>query len=103
MRRGEDFDPGRDDSRAPLDRPPRAGVRPRQVLVGIVAIVLIAFAAANFKEVEVNFLVFTTTARVVTVIVVSALLGFVAGWFIGRPARADRRALRELREKEQKD
>jgi ABC-type anion transport system duplicated permease subunit len=29
--------------------------------------------------------------RVVTVIAISALLGFAVGWFVGRPSRAERK------------
>lgn len=75
----------------------RSGPNPRIVLAIVLAIVLIAFAALNFRPVRVNFLVFTTRARVVTVIVVAALLGFVVGWFVGRPRREERRHLRERR------
>jgi uncharacterized integral membrane protein len=69
----------------------------RPMLVLAVGIVLVVFAAVNFRPVLVNFVVFEARARVVTVIVVAALLGFVVGWFVGRPPRADRRHLREWR------
>jgi uncharacterized integral membrane protein len=74
--------------------PARSGVTPRQVLVAIGVLVLVIFAAANFKSVEVNFLFFTAEARVVTVIVVAGLLGFVVGYLVGRPGRAARKRLR---------
>lgn len=73
---------------------------PRQVLGAIVVLVLVIFAAANFKSVEVNFLFFTTQARVVTVIAVAGLLGFVVGYLVGRPARAERKRLREDRDRD---
>jgi uncharacterized integral membrane protein len=72
---------------------PRSGIRPRWIVAGIAAIVLVIFAIANFKTVEVNFLFFTTQARVVTVILVSGLLGFLVGWAVGRPGRAERKAM----------
>jgi uncharacterized integral membrane protein len=75
----------------------RTGPSARLLLVLVAAVVLIVFAVLNFNPVRVNFLVFTTRARVVTVIVVAALLGFVVGWFVGRPARGERRHLREWR------
>jgi uncharacterized integral membrane protein len=101
MRRGDDLGP--DDRERGLEGPeppppPRAGVSPRQVLVAILAVLLIAFAIANFKEVEVNFLLFRSDARVVTVIAVAAILGFVTGYFVGRPNREQRRRLRKLEE-----
>ena len=77
----------------------RTGVSARQVLIFLLVLVLIIFGVANFKIVEVNFLLFTTEARVVTVIVVAAILGFVAGYFVGRPGREDRKALRNLRDR----
>ena len=58
---------------------------------------LVIFAIANFEPVPVNFLLFSTSARVFTVIVVSAILGFVIGYYVGRPGRADRRLLRDSR------
>jgi macrolide transport system ATP-binding/permease protein len=47
---------------------------------------------------DVNFLVFETRARVVTVIVVAGVLGFVTGYFVGRPSREDRKRLRSPKE-----
>ena len=59
------------------------------------AALLIAFAVANFRPVRVSFLLFTTQARVVTVIVVAGALGFLAGYLAGRPSRDERRRLRD--------
>ncbi|MGZ4124822.1 MAG: LapA family protein [Actinomycetota bacterium] len=75
----------------------RSGLNPRIIAVVLVVLVLVVFAALNFRPVRVNFLAFTTRARVVTVILVAAALGFVVGWFVGRPARDERRHLREWR------
>ncbi len=47
------------------------GNRLTNVLVSL-AVILVIFAAANFNPVKVNFLLFTTRARVVTVILVAA-------------------------------
>ena len=105
MRRQEDFDPGADDPDHEPARQgsgpgpvPRGGVSPKWIAAGIAALVLLIFAIANFERVEVNFLLFSTKARVVTVIIVSGLLGFLAGWFVGRPSRADRKAMRRALE-----
>jgi uncharacterized integral membrane protein len=78
--------------------PPRAGVSGRQVLIALLAIALIAFAIANFERVEVNFLVFQSDARVITVIAVAGVLGFVIGYFVGRPTREERKWLRRREE-----
>jgi len=58
-------------------------------------VVLLVFALQNSERVDVDFLVFDTQARVVVVILVSALIGFVVGWLIGRPSRIQRRAMRK--------
>jgi uncharacterized integral membrane protein len=104
MRKDEGFDgrPEGDPERAPTPQP-ASGVRPKQVIIGAAVLILLVFAAVNFVQVKVNFLVFSTQARVVTVIVVSALLGFVAGYFSGRPTREDRKRLRHLRDHDEKD
>ena len=100
MRPGDD-DLGPDErERGPREPPPpeRQGIGARHVLIGLLAIVLIAFAIANFERVDVNFLVFETQARVVTVIVVAAILGFIAGYFVERPSREERKRLRPPKE-----
>jgi uncharacterized membrane protein YciS (DUF1049 family) len=68
----------------------------RQVVIAIVAVILIAFGVANFDKVRVNFLLFDSQARLVTVIVVAAGLGFVIGYFVGRPGRLQRKYLKQL-------
>ena len=99
MRR--DGDPGprdeRDDSGGGRSQPieePRSAVTPRRVIIAVLAIVLLIFAIVNFDPVNVNFLLFDSDARLFTVIVVSAALGFVIGYFVGRPSREERRILR---------
>lgn len=90
---GAGRDPG--GGRSEPVKPPRSGVSFRQVLIAIVAVILIAFAIANFNSVKVNFLLFDTRARMVTVIVVAAGLGFVIGYFVGRPGRLQRKYLKQ--------
>jgi uncharacterized integral membrane protein len=91
--RGDEHDRDGRDRREP-PAPPRSGITLRQVVIALLAIVLIAFAIANFRRVRVSFLLFTTDARLVTVIVVAAALGFVIGYFVGRPSREQRKWLR---------
>lgn len=93
MRRHDDGDPL--DAGSGGGGGERGGPTPKQIAIVLLALVLVIFAAANFKSVEVNFLLFTTQARVVTVILVSALLGFAVGHFVGRPGRAARKRGRE--------
>jgi uncharacterized integral membrane protein len=109
MDRRDDDDAERTDESDRDGRPPgrpegaetwtvrRTGPNIRLVLVVLAAIVLIVFAVLNFRPVRVNFLVFSARARVVTVIALAAALGFIVGWLVGRPARAERRHLREWR------
>jgi uncharacterized integral membrane protein len=92
-RQGTGRDPG--GGRSEPVPPPRSGISFRQVLIAIVAVILIAFAIANFNSVKVNFLLFDTRARMVTVIVVAAGLGFVIGYFVGRPGRLQRKYLKQ--------
>lgn len=102
MRRGDDLGP--DDRERSRDRgiegrepptPPRSGVTPRQVLIALLALLLIAFAIANFERVEVNFLLFETRARIITVVAVAGILGFLIGYVVGRPTRDERKWLRK--------
>jgi uncharacterized integral membrane protein len=98
MRRGDDLGPDEPAKAFPGREPPpppdRRSVTPKQVLIGLLAILLVAFAIANFGRVKVNFLLFETQARVVTVIVVAGVLGFVIGYFVGLPSREQRKRLR---------
>jgi uncharacterized integral membrane protein len=104
MHRHEDEPEPQPDARAG-SRPPapggwiqsRTGVSVATLITLVAVGILIAFAVVNFRPVVVNFLLFTATTRVVTVIVVSALLGFIVGWYVGRPARDERKHLREWR------
>lgn len=99
MRRGDDLGPGPDDRERDLQggeppQPSRSGITPRQILIGVLGILFIAFAVANSERVQVSFLVFDSEARVVTVIAVAGVLGFVIGYFVGRPGREARRRMR---------
>ena len=102
MRRGDDLGPedreGNLERREPPPRPEPApgGITPRRILIVLFALLLVAFAVANSERVEVNFLLFESQARVVTVIAVAGVLGFVTGYFVGRPSREERKRLRRL-------
>jgi uncharacterized integral membrane protein len=100
MRRHEGEDSDRDDERpSQAEAGRRRGISAAQVLAVIAVILLVIFAIANSRRVDVNFLFFTSRARVVTVIVLSAILGFVIGYYVGRPGRADRKLLRDSRQR----
>lgn len=104
-REGDDYGPPRDPGggRSQPAEVPSSGISAKQVIIAILAVVLIAFAIANFRQVRVNFLLFDTDARLVTVIVVAAALGFVIGYFVGRPNRVERRYLKERGERRDRD
>jgi uncharacterized integral membrane protein len=59
-------------------------IRPKHVVVGIVGIALLWFALANSARVEVDFLLGERDVRLIYVILISAALGAVLGWFGGR-------------------
>ena len=105
MRRDDDLGPDdHDRERATPEHvaptaPERTGVTPRQILIAVFAVLLVVFAVANFKPVDVNFLLFQTRARVITVVVVAGALGFLLGWLVGRPTRDERRYLRRRDER----
>jgi uncharacterized integral membrane protein len=99
MRRHEEDDSDGGNGQSGPTEPRRAGITPRHVFIFLVAVVLVIFAVVNFKPVNVNFLLFSTRARVITVVVVSAILGFIIGYFVGRPGRFDRKVLRDFRER----
>jgi uncharacterized integral membrane protein len=47
----------------------------RVVVMGVAAVLLVWFALANLQTVKVNFWVFSAHARLITVIVISGILG----------------------------
>lgn len=79
----------------PLAPPDRSGLSGRWIAVIVAAVILVIFAILNSERVRVNFLLFDTQARVVTVIVASAGLGFLIGWLVGRPSKGERRAMKK--------
>lgn len=103
MRRHEDFDPGKDDEGRERSEPqpvPRGGIGTPWILGGIGLVLLAIFAIQNSDRVDVDFLFFDAQVRVVVVILVAAVLGFLVGWAVGRPNRAERRAIRRGMERD---
>jgi uncharacterized integral membrane protein len=98
-RHEEEGSNGRDERPGPDEGRRRRGVSVAQVVAVIAVILLTIFAIANSRRVDVNFLFFSARARVVTVIVLSAILGFAIGYYVGRPGRADRKLLRDFRQR----
>jgi uncharacterized integral membrane protein len=59
----------------------------RLVVLGIAVILLVWFALANSARVEVDFIIFDRDARLIYVIIVSAVLGAIIGALIRRSRR----------------
>jgi uncharacterized integral membrane protein len=80
-----------------MEGPPveKSGLSGKWIAVIVAGVLLLIFAFQNAERVDVDFLFFDTEARVVSVIVVAAVLGFVIGFFVGRPSRAQRKAMRD--------
>jgi len=72
----------------------RSGLSGKWIAVIVASVLLVIFALQNSERVDVDFFVFDTKARVVTVIVVAAVLGFVIGFFVGRPSKVERKAIK---------
>ena len=72
-----------------------SGPSGKWIAIIVAAVLLLIFAIQNSERVDVDFFVIDTRARVVTVIVVAAALGFVIGFFVGRPSRSERKAMKD--------
>ena len=79
----------------PQGRPPTRENQMRLVVALVIAALLVIFAIQNTKQVRVSFLFFHWDARVIYVIIVSALLGMFVAYLLGRRRRRVRRGERE--------
>jgi uncharacterized integral membrane protein len=64
-------------------------ISPRMVAAFVLGAILVVFAVLNSQTVKVNWIVHTSTAPLIVVIVICALIGFVVGWLMSR--RRERR------------
>jgi uncharacterized integral membrane protein len=80
-----------DEPQRPQRRPPSRENQMRLVGALVVAAVLVIFAVQNRHVVLVSFLFFHWDARVIYVIIVSALLGMLVAYLLGRRRRRVRR------------
>jgi len=80
-----------DEPQRPQRRPPSRENQMRLIGALVVAAVLIIFAVQNRNDVRVSFLFFHWDARVIYVIIVSALLGMLVAYLLGRRRRRVRR------------
>jgi uncharacterized integral membrane protein len=77
--------------RQPQQRAPSRD-QTRLIVASVIAVLLIIFAVQNTKEVRVSFLFFHWDGRVIYVIILSALLGMLIAYLLGRRRRRVRRA-----------
>ena len=80
-----------DEPQRPQKRPPSRENQMRLIGALVVAAVLIIFAVQNRNDVRVSFLFFHWDARVIYLIIVSALLGMLVAYLLGRRRRRVRR------------
>lgn len=57
------------------------------IVAGVIVVLLLVFVAQNTETARINFLFFHHDTAVWFVIVISAVLGFVAGWLVARTRR----------------
>ena len=58
--------------------------RTKLIGAGVIGVLLLLFVVQNSEKATVNFLFFDANVSVWFVIVLSAVLGFLAGWFVGK-------------------
>jgi uncharacterized integral membrane protein len=56
----------------------------KHIIVGVLILVVVVLAIANSKKVKVDFVFGDITMPLFLVIVGSALIGWLIGWFMGR-------------------
>lgn len=78
-------EPRRQDSREERGTP-----TPREFVLAILAVVILVFALSNLGDVSVHWVVATSRAPLVIVILVALLFGFAIGW-LGRRSQIRRR------------
>jgi uncharacterized integral membrane protein len=81
--------------RPPRRRPPTRENQMRLIVALVVAALLVIFAVQNTRDVRVSFLFFHWDARVIYVIIVSAVLGMLVAYLLGRRRRRVRRDERD--------
>jgi uncharacterized integral membrane protein len=71
---------------------PRQGMStPKIVAIVVLAIALLAFIIQNTAEVKLDWLVFEFGAPLWLMITIIGAVGFVIGYFVGRPGRSGRK------------
>jgi uncharacterized integral membrane protein len=71
---------------------PRQGMSaPKIVAIVVLAIALLAFIIQNTAEVDLDWLMFGFSAPLWLMITIIGAVGFVIGYFVGRPGRSGRK------------
>lgn len=74
------------------DTAPKQGTStPKIVAIVVLAVALLAFIVQNTASVALDWLVFGFSAPLWLMITLIGAVGFVIGYFVGRPGRADRK------------
>jgi uncharacterized integral membrane protein len=69
----------------------RGKLTARMIAAGVLGAVLVVFAVLNSQDVRVHWLVTSSTAPLIIVIVICGAVGFAVGWLVSRrSARNDR-------------
>lgn len=66
-------------------------ITPRRVLIVLLIAAAAAFVIQNTQSIEVSWLFLGFSAPLWLLTLILLALGFVIGWFIGRPSRRDRK------------
>jgi uncharacterized integral membrane protein len=64
-------------------------ISPRMILVAILVVIIVILAIVNSQDIKVDFVVADITLPLFVVIVGSALVGLIVGYFLGRRERRD--------------
>ena len=67
----------------------RRDISPKLIIVGILVVIVVILAIVNSQDIKVDFVVADITLPLFVVIVGSALIGLIIGYFLGRRERAD--------------
>ena len=71
------------------DRDSGRTISPKMILVAILVVIVVILAIANSQDIKVDFVVTDITLPLFVVIVGSALIGLIVGYFLGRREKND--------------
>ena len=74
---------------AGADKP--SPITPRRVVAVLLMAAAVAFVVQNTNSIEVSWLFFGFSAPLWLLTLILLAVGFVIGWFVGRPDRRDRK------------